>query len=156
MSAHDQVNNLPKIECASIDDWLLDGELDNIARSKLKLNGEHSKPPCDCPECLIHGERVRMPEQHDCEYVRARSKLVVIALVNTTDKIGDPQGDVKRGMKWTAEFVRQMESLSAPLLKTITCGAAQNQSNCNHHNGTKAREENGARAATNGMQSCQQ
>jgi hypothetical protein len=106
---------LPKLQYKSIDDWLLDGELDRIAREKLKLNGNHLKPPCDCAECVIHGERVQMPEQHNCEYVRERSKLVGIAAAIATEKIGRPCGG-EVGARWTAEFVRQMDRLSAPLL----------------------------------------
>jgi len=135
MSAHDGYG-LPALQCSSIDQWLLDGELDRIESARIKKNGAgiRLKPACDCAECLIHGERVRMPEQHNCEYVRERSKLVGMALVIATQKIGDLEGNTKLSVKWTAEFVRQMDRLSAPLLN----GSGSHQNGVNRY----ARERN--------------
>jgi len=133
MSAHRtayDTYSLPALNYASVDDWLLDGERDRIERAKLNLENNEPERYCWCDELMIHGERVRCPPYHDCDYVRKRSALVERACELTSEKLGYRASGVVFGMRWNAEFVRQMDQLSKPLL---------NGKN-GQHNDTKASE----------------
>jgi hypothetical protein len=96
----------------SVDDWLLDGEIERCKRERLR-NGSDEEPRfCDCDELIINGKRMPCPPHHDCNYIKARSALVPEASRIATEKIGNPLRDAPLGYKWTAEFNRQMDRLS--------------------------------------------
>jgi hypothetical protein len=108
----------------SISDWLYERELAQIAAGRAKVNGSNGSEPqrfCSCAELVIgegrNRDRVPCPKYHDCRYIEARSALVSEAVRIATEKIGDPTWDAQRCHRWTKEFVRQMEKLSAPLLR---------------------------------------
>jgi hypothetical protein len=96
----------------SFDDWLLDRELEQIAREKAKANGTSGPRYCDCRELLVNGERVACPALHNCEYVRARSELVPIAIERADKESGNCHG---KG-DWMGCFADAMEELARPLL----------------------------------------
>ena len=112
----------------SIDDWLYEGEMDQITRERLTLNGNgnHSQRFCDCPETLLHGKRVPSPPQHDCSYCRARASLVDHAARNASARVivgyGDKIGEAAD--RWTKTFASEMDRLAAPLLRQSSNGSA--------------------------------
>ena len=100
----------------SIDDWLYEGEMDQIARERLKLNGNgnaHAERYCECAETLLHGKRVPSPPQHDCFYCRSRSGLVDQAAKNASRRVtvgyNDRIGEAAE--QWTKVFASEMDRL---------------------------------------------
>jgi hypothetical protein len=106
----------------SLDDWLFAGEVDQIARERLKLNGNgnHSAQQsfCDCDECRISGKRYalhRVPV--DCDYSRARAGLVDQAVRNADKRVTVTHGGKidTASNRWTQVFASEMDRLSEQL-----------------------------------------
>jgi hypothetical protein len=127
MTAYQQAQiKTPKPERKiSLDDFWYEREMEVIAREKAKLNGKHPAPAryCSCDELKLRGRRLPCPPWHDCDYAKARSALCSEASRIVTEKMGNLIGDSQHAHHWTREFVRQMEKLSAPLLKQSSNGA---------------------------------
>jgi hypothetical protein len=106
-----------KREAVSLDDWWYEGEMASIKREKekasMKVNGNGNQPAryCWCAELLdAHGNRLPCPPHHDCEYVAARSALVLDAETAALRMPGD----------FMRNFCREMERRAAPLLNGAT------------------------------------
>jgi hypothetical protein len=108
----------------SLDDWLIQREMESIAREKAKVNGNGSQPIpevyCQCDELVINGERLPCPPWHDCSHIKTRSELVPKAVALADAVIAN---NTANGSKWTRRFVQEMERLSAPLLRQSNNGA---------------------------------
>src|SRR4029077_1001332 len=111
----------PERRHLSLYDFIYECEMRAVEREKIERHGNGSQPEryCDCRELLLDdGTRLPCPPLHDCAYVRERSRLVPEAVRRASERIGEPTGDdVAYGYRWTGAFNREMDRLSAPLLK---------------------------------------
>jgi hypothetical protein len=119
----EEIRSLPRIRGQSIDDFLLDGELERCERESLRNgNGSHPQRYCKCAELIINGIRMPYPPQHSCKYTDARSALVPEASRIATERIGDPLHDTPLGNRWTRAFNIEMDRLAVPLLRQSSNG----------------------------------
>jgi hypothetical protein len=75
---------------------------------RLGVAGSREVCYCDCLELIMHGERVPVPEFHDCQYVRCRTALIPTA-VKITNEVAGKNGC---GGHWTKVFAETMEELA--------------------------------------------
>ena len=96
------------------DDELADREIEQCRWERMMKNGNGSHPQrfCDCAELIVNGERIACPPGHSCEYVRARSALVLDAETAALEMPGD----------FTRNFVAVMDQLAASLLRQSSNG----------------------------------
>jgi len=88
-------------------------------------NGNGEVRYCRCHELVIDNRRVPAPKFHDCNYTHQRSGLVSEAerTANRLVKRGpDQDGDEFINHAWMRCFAREMERLSAPLLRQLGNG----------------------------------
>jgi hypothetical protein len=101
------------------DDLVFEREIEQCRQERAKKNGngQDALRLCWCDEGVIHGKRMAVHRPADCEYVARRSALVPEASKIATERMGDPKGVSALGYAWTKEFNREMDRLSAPLLR---------------------------------------
>ena len=112
----------------SYDDAAYERERELCKRERAAANGNGSVAPerfCWCDECVIRGKRYPILPHHDCKYTQARTALVSKAAQIATKRCGDPVGDKAGAYRWTAEFVKTMDRLSAPLLNQSESGGSE-------------------------------
>jgi len=116
----EQIKTYAAKEKLSYDDAVYEVEREQCRRELARKSGQKDHEPkrviCWCDEGVINGRRVVVHRPCDCQYTERRSALVPEAARITTEKIGEPIGDAATGYRWTAEFVRQMNRLSAGCL----------------------------------------
>jgi hypothetical protein len=103
------------------DDLVFETEREQCRQELAKKNGNGAEPErkiCWCAEGIINGKRIAVHRPSDCEYVAQRSALVFAAARIATVRVGDPKGVSAVGYAWTKEFIRAMDRLSAPLLRS--------------------------------------
>lgn len=96
----------------SIDDILLDGELEHSEIERLLRNGSGTASPirrCDCKELISSsGKRLPCPPWHLREYLRQRSALANEAARLTSETVTCNNAN---GETWTARFNATVEPL---------------------------------------------
>jgi len=115
----------------NIDDRLADKEIEQCRIERLKTNGNgasvtpESERFCFCAELVVGGRRLPVPPKfHDCEYITKRSQLVPLAIERTNARVVLTTANSSR---WTREFNRNMDRLSASLLRSSNNGAGEHR-----------------------------
>jgi hypothetical protein len=108
----------------SYDDLAYERERELCERERARANGNGSVTPeryCWCNELVIGGQRYPCPPHHDCQYVGRRNAMIAEASRLATKKVGVEAS----AYRWTAEFVKAMDRLTAPLLNQSESGGRE-------------------------------